>query len=360
MVGAGVGGIVAVVSSDDQQVILVHQAQQLAQLLVEHLDLLCVALDITAMAPQSVEVDQVDVAQALEVALCDLDGLLHAMDGALGLVGLGQAFAVEDVEDLTNGNNLVACVLDSVQSSSAVGLQSIVVAVCGTLELALLLANVGTGDDTADHPLRLQGDLTSDLTAAVQLVQTEGLLVAADLQNGVSGGVDDHVAGSDLFFCQLVQDLSAGSALVANDNAAGTGGQLIEQLLGEAGLGEGLEGHGDVQAHLLPVTGHGVLAGGSLVQVGVVTQRILNGIDLCHGVQVCHTQLLQVGDVETLVSAGSVLGDVAQGIGTDVTVALCIGQCADTQRVHNDGENTLKLAHIKRSLSGKGLPFPCF
>ena len=161
------------------------------------------------------------------------------------------------------------------------------------------------------------------------------------------------MAGSDLFLSQLVQDLSAGSALVADDDTTGASGQLIQQLLGEAGLSEGLEGNGDMQTHLLPVTGHGVLTGGSLVQVGVVAQRILNGINICHGVQISHAQLLQVGDLEALVSACSVLCNVTQGVGTGIAVLCCVGQGANAQGVHDNGENTLKLAHSYRSLSGK-------
>ena len=269
------------------------------------------------------------------------------MDRALGLVGLGQAFAVEDVEDLTNGDALVASVLHSVQSGAAEGLQSVVMTVSGTLELALLLADVGTGDDTADHPLGLQSDFTSDLAAAVQLVQAEGLFVAADLQNGVGGGVNDHVAGSDLFFSQLVQDLGAGGGLVADDDAAGTCGQFIQQFLGEASLGEGLEGHGDVQAHHFPVAGHGVLTGGCFVQVCVVAHGLLSGSDLSNGVQVSHTQLLQVGDDEIHALILTILSDVAQGIGTGIAVLCCIGQSANAQRVHNNSEYAVKLCHDK-------------
>ena len=135
------------------------------------------------MAPERVEIHEVHEAEALEITLRDLDRLLHAVHRALRLVGLREALAVEDVEDLPDRNHAEPRILQCIERRSAIWLQRIIVAVARALELALLPAHIRAGDDTADLPLILHRDLAGDLTAAVQLVEPEGLFIAADLQH---------------------------------------------------------------------------------------------------------------------------------------------------------------------------------
>ena len=78
-------------------------------------------------------------------------------------------------------------------------------AVAGALELALLPAHVGTGNDAAYTPfLPGKRNLTGNLTAAVKILQIESLLIAANLQNRIGGSVDDHRASVNLLFRKLL------------------------------------------------------------------------------------------------------------------------------------------------------------
>ena len=63
------------------------------------------------MAPQSIEIYQINEAESVEISLCHIDGLFHAVHGALGLIGLRDALAHENVIDLSDGDDIKACIL---------------------------------------------------------------------------------------------------------------------------------------------------------------------------------------------------------------------------------------------------------
>ena len=81
-----------------------------------------------------------------------------------------------------------------------------------------------------------------DLTAAVQLIQTEGLLVSADLKHRIRRSINDHMAGGDLFLCQFIQDLRSAGALISDHLMTGTLFQFFDQLRRKAMLREGFKG----------------------------------------------------------------------------------------------------------------------
>lgn len=68
--------------------------------------------------------------------------------------------------------------------------------VAGTFELAFFLADIWSCNDTSDFPLVFHRNLTSDLAAAVQFIQTKYLFISANLKNRVCRCVDDHMSGS--------------------------------------------------------------------------------------------------------------------------------------------------------------------
>ena len=214
--------------------------------------------------------------------------------------------------------------------------------VAGTLELAFLLAHIGSCNDTAHFPLITHGDLAGNLAAAVQFLQSKGLFIAADLQHRVRRGVYNHVPRGNLFFCQFIQNLCAAGALVSDDYSAGTGRQFIQQFLGKSRICERLEGRGNMESHHLPVAGHGILAGAGLMQIAIIAQRALHGIHLLKGMQIRQTQLLKIRDSELLHR----LGDMPQRIGSRIAVSRCIRQRTGTQRIDNDGKNALILPHL--------------
>ena len=92
------------VSSDHKKVVLPKERQKLSQLLVELLKLLCVALHVSSVAPQSVEIHQVYEAEACKISLCNLNGLLHAVDRGLGFMAFCDPLSVKDIPDLSYGD----------------------------------------------------------------------------------------------------------------------------------------------------------------------------------------------------------------------------------------------------------------
>ena len=133
-------------------------------------------------------------------------------------------------------------------------------AVAGADKFAFLLSDIRSRDDATHTPLFLHRDLPGDLTAAVQLVKSECLLISADLKDGIGRCVHDHVTGSDLFLSQFVQDRGSAGALISYYFVTGAFFQLVDQLLRETVIREGLKRFRCVDSHHLPVSGHGVLA----------------------------------------------------------------------------------------------------
>ena len=136
------------VGRENQQIVLPEKRHQLPQLLIEFLQFPGIAHHIPAMTPQRVEIHQIHIAKPSELPLRDLDGLLHAVYRAFGLVGLREALPVKNIENLPHGYHVQTCVLQGVQGRPSVGLQGIVMAVAGALELAPLLSHIRPGN----HP----------------------------------------------------------------------------------------------------------------------------------------------------------------------------------------------------------------
>ena len=57
--------------------------QKNAQVLVKLLDFFAVAFHISSVSPQGIEINQVHKAKSPEILFADLDGLLHAVYGAV-------------------------------------------------------------------------------------------------------------------------------------------------------------------------------------------------------------------------------------------------------------------------------------
>ena len=114
-------------------------------------------------------------------------------------------------------------------------------AVAGALEFPPALSHVGAGDNTAHLPFIPHGQLPGDLAAPVQLRQIKGLLIAADLQDGIRGGIDNHMARGNLFLRQFLQNDGAAGTLIADDLVAGAPLQLCHQFRRKPVVREGNE-----------------------------------------------------------------------------------------------------------------------
>ena len=83
MVSAAIGGIIPMVCGKNKKVILPKLFQKNAQVPVKLLDFFAVAFHISSVSPQGIEINQVHKAKSPEILFADLDGLLHAVYGAV-------------------------------------------------------------------------------------------------------------------------------------------------------------------------------------------------------------------------------------------------------------------------------------
>jgi hypothetical protein len=100
------------------------------------------------------------------------------------------------------------------------------------------------------------------------------ILVRGDLKHRVGAGIEDRLAGADVFLAKLAEDRGAGGVLVAEDASdARACGEGADQFGGKARLrvGEIAPVEGDRHAGDLPVARRGVLAARDLDAVAPET-----------------------------------------------------------------------------------------
>ena len=148
--------------------------------------------------------------------------------------------------------------------------------------------------------------------------------------------------GSNLLLSQLFQNFCAAGALVADDGAPGSGGQLINQLLRKARLRKGLERRGDMQSHHLPMPGHGILARARLIQLREVCKGFLHRLHTLEGMQIRHTQFLQIRNAKRI----RIRRDMPKRIRPCIAVSLRIRKRAHAEGINNNRKYSLILAHF--------------
>src|SRR5258708_14380299 len=118
----------------------------------------------------------------------------------------------------------------------------------------------GSGNYSADAMLAVE-KFSGDFAHAVELGDGNYTFVRGNLKNTVAGGVDDGLAGADVFFAELFQDFGAGSRFVAERFTADLFFEWLDNLRRETGMVNG-------QGLIEPDPGHfplprvGVFAGG--------------------------------------------------------------------------------------------------
>ena len=122
------------------------------------------------MSPLCVEIYQIDKAESAEIFVCKLDGLLHSVDGGFGFVCFRDAFSVENVLDLSNGNHIETIVLKYIQRRLYRRLQRIVMTVARPFEFAFLLSDIRSCNDSSDSPLFFHRQFSCNFAATVQFL----------------------------------------------------------------------------------------------------------------------------------------------------------------------------------------------
>jgi len=329
-----------VVSRDHQQVIALQPAQKLTELDVEADDFLPVALYISPVAPEGIEVDQVHEAQASPVIpLGGIDRLLHAVDGTDGMDGFRYAVGIEDIVNLADGDDVVSVFLKDIEGCLSERLDGIIPPVGGADKFALVHSHIRTRDDAPDLPFVLHRDLPRDLAAAVEIVEVEGLFISADLQNGIGGRVDNHLVVVDFLFAELVQDLGAGSRLISDDFLTAFFFEFFNELRREAVFGKGDERTRRIEPHHFPVAGHGILAVALLGHPAGIAARIFPGRIPRHGLQVRQAERDEVRDEE----GPELFGNVSERVGPLVSEIRRVRRVPDSHGIDDDDENAIIL-----------------
>src|SRR5258708_32916109 len=118
----------------------------------------------------------------------------------------------------------------------------------------------GPGNYSTDAMLAVE-KFSSDFAHAVELGDGNYTFVRGNLKNTVAGGVDDGLAGADMFFAELFQDFRAGSRFVAERFTADLLFERLDNLRRETMLVNGT-GLIEPNAGHFPVSRGGVFAGG--------------------------------------------------------------------------------------------------
>lgn len=107
--------------------------------------------------------------------------------------------------------------------------------VSGTLEVTGFVADKRTSDNTTDIVAAVGQLFTGDFAQFVEFIQTESFFMAGNLEHGVSGGIENRLAGFHVLFAQLIQNDRTGRVAVTEvTRQISAFDQFIQQLLREA------------------------------------------------------------------------------------------------------------------------------
>ena len=101
MVCTCVGGIISVICSQDQKVILPHFIHEDYPSPLSNFSISCaISFRISSVSPQSIEIHQVYKTKSMKIFFADLHGLLHAVYRAVRVISLCDSLATENIVDL--------------------------------------------------------------------------------------------------------------------------------------------------------------------------------------------------------------------------------------------------------------------
>ena len=318
------------VARDEQEVIRAHFRAEVAEPCVKRGGRGGVAVDVAAVSVDHIEVHEVDKGKAVKIAVEQRHGLLHAVRIARRFDGIGHALPRENIIDLADRDHIKPRVLQEVERGLVRRHERKVVAARGALERVFALKRAR--NDAPDAVLAL-ADFARQLAVAVQLLDRHNALVRGDLQNAVRRGVNNQLAGPDVFPAVVGDDLRAGIGLVAEDAAPPCGREFLQKLLRKT-VREG--GHWLLRndaAHL-PVSDDGILAAGALGHAGIRARGRFNSA--FNAVDVEQPELLHILRRKLRRAA-----DGAEGIRARVTEIGAVGRRADAEAVQHDQKYAL-------------------
>ena len=321
------------VGSNHNQILFSQLFHKLGKPLIEFVQSQGIAINISAMTINHIEINQIDKAQTVEV----LVGIVHCMFQTIGIGGvvnmLGSTLTGKDVVDLTNRNGVQTICLNDIQQGILGRFQRIVVTVGGTLKTVYCIAYERTGDDTTHTMLTLQ-QLSCDVAILVQLVNGHHFFMRCNLENRVSRSIHDQITGLHMFFTELGNNFGSGHRTVCQNTTASC---LLERLQNFFGESVGISGQriGGNNASNFPVTNGRILAHGGFRQFTVCTHRSIYGSQEIQAIDITQAARYHIGNIQLgRGCAGS------QGIDTDIAKAFRVRHCTSTAGIQHKQKNS--------------------
>ncbi len=290
------------------------------------------------MAVNHVGVHEVCIAQAVEVAVHPGDGLVDAIGVVDRQDVVGGSTAGKQVEDLANRQHVEALLLEAVEHGRAGGFQRKVVATRSACVGPLPLKRAR---DHAAHAMLALQLCAGDAAVLVELLRRHHALVRRDLEDAVGRGVDDERAGLHLLAAVVTDDIGARVGQVADDLAARSLLEGLQDLRRET-LGVGGQRSWRDDAGHLPVPHGAVFALALLLHAGKGARGCVDGCQrvvvhrLERAFDVEQAQLGEVGDAKVRAGRAS-----AQRVGALVSPLRRVGLLANAKAVQNDDKDAL-------------------
>ena len=156
------------------------------------------------------------------------------------------------------------------------------------------------------------------------------VFVGGNLEDTVAGGVDDGLAGADMFFAKFLDDFGAGGGFVAEGLAADLFFEFGDEFAREA-VRVDRESLGEPDAGHFPVAGGGVFARRRQGAFSESRDRPIHGTYVRQRFEISQAQLRHVRQVQL---AGR--SDVSQGVAARVPISGGVRHLAGSYTVQHD------------------------
>src|SRR5215213_2709211 len=161
-----------------------------------------------SVATMAIENDKVDEVREDQAARCIVEGFDRLIDRLLVVLRrqiLSDTHRVVNRRDLPDTNNVKLFIFKRGQEVLAWRWHGVIVAILSTIKRSRL-AQERTRDHTPDLVLAIEY-APRDLTNLIKPIESYNFLMRSNLKNRVGRGVDDGLAGFDVLFAKLLDDL---------------------------------------------------------------------------------------------------------------------------------------------------------
>ena len=336
------------VGTEHEQVVATQAPTQAPQTHVERFQCTGITEDITPMPVDTVEIDEIGRDQA---AIADL---VHGQQGGIeqGIVSAGvhapaDAARGENIRDLADRDHLVAMFDDGIEQGRCRWRQRIVAAIAGAHEIIRRTPDKRPRDDASDIERVKQA--TGDLARRVKAFKAEAVFVGGNLEYRVGRGVDDRTTAVEMLLAKTLEDFdSRGMAVAEHARQAGFLDQGLQQLRWKTvfGVCKMSKGLADDDPGRFPVTGRGVLAGGTLAGIAPQAFRLRQIGKACShpalrgGMRMRQAETTQVRQAQRSArSGGAGGGNMAEGIRALVAPMRRVRGRTDAQGVKHEPDD---------------------